>query len=1281
MNADPLSASETLDRITRFHNGVRSIAEREKGLERALQLRESSRRQALEETRATAEEQHKADLVALRDQAAESCSHLETIARIRRNRIDKGQIAVRHSVIEAIQATESQHRGNLQREYMEAGRRRDQTLALAQSTHEEFSTSAKAIHGRFSKMEKAAVSGLRGYGSLQRRLLLALKETETPTAWSGTLAEIEEALTRQLENLSGSARHLRKAPLVAWFNSFPLVLQIFFLSGLGAAVPLLAPSLNLAKVSWTLSLGTAGVLVVFLIVLWTIGRGTASSFVNAETEHFAEAKALRLRQREIIESDLRLAIESAEAEYKRVKTAFEEGLKTKPSGSAKRRYANPEAVEKRAQSLREKLEAHLQIQIDSVHQDLATRTAFLERERDEILARANNETTQEDDPAAPLDRLVEEWSRVILPLATSLESETRSCRAGTDLAWLAQGPEAWSAPGTLEPQVAFGELSYTASESELLLPACDRMRLAAAPNYQLPLRLHLTEAASLLLETKQHGRDEAIALLNYVVLAWLAHSPSGRLSFSLCDPVGLGESFAGLMHLADYEDVLINTRIRTQSDQIERRLGELCDHMEKVIQMYLRNDYRSISEYNEAAGTIAERYHFLVVADFPHGFSELAAKRLLSIAASGARCGVFLLIHHDQRADPPQGFRIDDLRRACLCLQSGIDGFHLKETTVKGLGLTLTKPPSPDLFARWIHQLGAANRDSNRIEVPFSFIAPSEEECWTITTAAELRVPIGRSGATKLQYLALGRGTCQHALIAGKTGSGKSTLFHIIVSNLSLWSSPDEVEFYLIDFKKGVEFKCYADRGLPHARVIAIESDREFGLSVLQRLDEELRRRGELFRAAGVQDLAGYRSKPSAETMPRTLLLIDEFQEFFTEDDAISQQAAVLLDRIVRQGRAFGIHAILGSQTLGGAFTLARATLGQMTVRIALACNEADAYLIMDDSNPAPRLLTRPGEGIYNDRAGAAEANSPFQVVWMDEDERNELLDHVAALDREQGGKARPRVVFEGNAPAEVTAEPLLAERLRSAPARGLPQVFLGAPNSIKGPTEVTFAKQSGNHLLIVGQRDDAVDALIVVSLRLLRAQFGDGIRLVLIDSRFATPDDSPFRLAVEHIGGIECPDAHGMAPLLAELASGLKAAVDGAGTDPEKPVVLFIPNLHRHRKLRHEDDYSFSLDAEAEAKPSDSLQEIILEGPPWGYHLVTSLDSYNNVTRTLGRKAAGEFEKKVLFQMSAADSASLIDTGKASELGLNRALLYDEAAGTIEIFRPYTMPGMEWFG
>ncbi len=96
----------------------------------------------------------------------------------------------------------------------------------------------------------------------------------------------------------------------------------------------------------------------------------------------------------------------------------------------------------------------------------------------------------------------------------------------------------------------------------------------------------------------------------------------------------------------------------------------------------------------------------------------------------------------------------------------------------------------------------------------------------------------------------------------------------------------------------------------------------------------ELVRRGDLFRAAGVNDLPSYRNlaepagtngKPHSERMPRLVLVVDEFQEFFVEDDKVSQEAALLLDRLVRQGRAFGIHILLGSQTLGGAYSLAAA--------------------------------------------------------------------------------------------------------------------------------------------------------------------------------------------------------------------------------------------------------------------------------------------------------------------------------------------------------------------
>ena len=275
--------------------------------------------------------------------------------------------------------------------------------------------------------------------------------------------------------------------------------------------------------------------------------------------------------------------------------------------------------------------------------------------------------------------------------------------------------------------------------------------------------------------------------------------------------------------------------------------------------------------------------------------------------------------------------------------------------------------------------------------------------------------PLRRQGK---QYLELGQGTSQHVLIAGKTGSGKSTLLHVLITQLAMFYSPSEVELYLIDFKKGVEFKTYASLSLPHARVVAVESEREFGLSVLQRLDAELSRRGELFRNAGVNDLASYREYAADAArklphLPRILLIVDEFQEFFIEDDKLAQESSLLLDRLVRQGRAFGMHVLLGSQTLGGAYSLARSTIDQMAVRIALQCSEADAHLILSRDNTEARLLSRPGEGIYNAMHGLLEGNHLFQVVWLNDAKRDELLKQMRDLSRQREDFLTP-IVFEG---------------------------------------------------------------------------------------------------------------------------------------------------------------------------------------------------------------------------------------------------------------------------
>ena len=882
------------------------------------------------------------------------------------------------------------------------------------------------------------------------------------------------------------------------------------------------------------------------------------------------------------------------------------------------------------------------------------------------------------------DRIESDWKAEIVPIYQAIDAVNAES-ASLFPEWNAAFADDWKPPLTFIPATKFGHLDLDLTKDPAALPKDPRLALPGSPKVSVPLALTLPNQASLLFEVPNSGGATVVGALNNIVLRLLSTTPPGKLSFTIIDPVGLGQSFAGIMHLADHEESLINRRIWTQRDQIEERLAELGEHIEKVIQMYLRNEYATITEYNEKAGSVAEKYIFLVVADFPANFSDVAAKRLQSIALSGPRCGIFTLIHWDPRQPMPDGFVPEEIRKNSICLtRTGKDFVLNKQQVELGAALVLDAPPEPELAVELVHKIGKASIDSNRVQVPFSQIAPAPEDMWKLETTSELRIPVGRTGATKLQYLAIGKGTRQHALFAGKTGSGKSTLFHVIITNLALACSPEEVEFYLIDFKKGVEFKCYASKHLPHAKVVAIESDREFALSVLQRVDEELKRRGDMFRKLGVQDVPGYKRAGGTEPMPRSLLLIDEFQEFFVQDDPVAQSASLLFDRIVRQGRAFGIHVLLGSQTLGGAYSLARATLGQMVIRVALQCNEADSYLIMDENNSAARLLSRPGEGIYNDAAGAMEGNSPFQVVWLPDQERDEWLDKVTALSEKSHKRYPSPVVFEGNAPSDIRENDLLAAALDTVPAvvPYAPRCWLGAPNSIKGPTEVVFNRQSGSHLLIVGQRDEASTMMLGLSLLALAAQFPEGaVKFVLIHAAAPGSPEAAFLDRVVQAVPHEIVVAQGneITAAMNDLATDLKerSANERPATQPPATFV-FIHGLHKFKKLRQEDDFSFGGDDGA-ANPATQFSQIITEGSSHGIHIVTTVDTLNSVNRSMNRKALSEFEMRVVFQMSANDSASLIDSPKASDLGLHRALYYNEHEGSLETFRPYAPPDTEW--
>ena len=1288
-----LTAQESLDLLARLKTAiaqvsaeeVRSLSELQKRrLALQRKYRDASTRATLHEE--TLAEEETASIATLE-------MHLNERHVARRARIQSAYRTSMQKLQVRAQRKKEQFLGELQLRHFRAERQMPAELGKLDKEHAEAVARLSAQAEALTALEIRAGNALQGVPSVRAAVagdrVVDPASPDAPEVFDGDLQS-------RLNEAEFQVAHLEQLPLLRLFRHVPAGLLYLVALLLGGVVAFVA---GLNPVGYSIGAATAAML---SFGIFAMQRGAVSQAAQPAAETVATLDETRRTYDRFSASTVSQYEQTKARVEKRYADEFAdiEGQWGKGDDVAARfAKKNRSKLETQVLRLMGKNERGLAPRLETARKQAEERKTL--RETKSKAERAELETAQTRDLAALNEEESKRWEPIearwaseVLPLYREVQ-EAQASALPDPCPKDRSSLETWRAAQAFQPAIPLGRLALDLAPGAKGALAESRLTLPGPHQVELPLALVFPDQGSLLFESADSSDPVVVSTLNNTILRMFCSVPAGKLSVTIIDPVGLGQNFAGLMTLGDYEESLINRRIWTQRDQIDERLADLNEHIEKMIQMYLRDEFATISQYNLKAGSVAEKYHLLVVADFPSGFSETAAQRLQSIAVSGPRCGVFTCIHWDSRQPHPDGLAPVELRKKSVCLQKiGTEYVVNPAQNPAGAALLLDRPMDQQLAASLVHQIGKSSVDSNRVEVPFSQIAPGPGELWKSETTQELRVPIGRTGATKLQYLAIGKGTRQHALFAGKTGSGKSTLFHVIITNLSLWCSPDQVEFYLIDFKKGVEFKCYASRRLPHARVVAIESDREFALSVLQRVDEELRRRGDLFRALGVQDVAGYKRAGGNEPMPRTLLIIDEFQEFFVDDDPTAQSAALLFDRIVRQGRAFGIHVLLGSQTLGGAYTLARATLGQMAIRVALQCNEADAYLIMDDNNAAPRLLSRPGEGIYNDAAGALEGNSPFQVVWLSDEERDRMLDEVHLLAESHHLPTRTPVVFEGNAPAAVAENDLLREVIEHAPTAPphAGRVWLGAPNAIKGPTEVRFRRQSGNHLLIVGQREETSVTMLTLALIALAAQHPPGTARFVF---FATAAPGSAELAFIEQGVQMAEGLHAsngvrhqitlvrggeVSAAMNELSAELKErSADEASSAKAPTTFLFIQGLQRFKKLRHEDDFSFSSSADDGANPGAQLNEIITDGSSHGIHLVVAVDTLSNVQRWLSRKAIGEFELRVLFQMSANDSASLIDSPQASGLGLHRALLYNEQEGTLETFRPYARPESPW--
>ena len=244
---------------------------------------------------------------------------------------------------------------------------------------------------------------------------------------------------------------------------------------------------------------------------------------------------------------------------------------------------------------------------------------------------------------------------------------------------------------------------------------------------------------------------------------------------------------------------------------------------------------------------------------------------------------------------------------------------------------------------------------------------------------------------------------------------------------------------------------------------------------------------------------------------------------------------------------------------------------------------------------------------------------------------------------------------------------------------------------SIRDPIAAAFRRQSGSNLL----NDEAALGIMMVALISLAAQLSSP------DGGRATEGEGGVTFYVLDFGAVDAPHAgqwHKLADALpcwvkvgqrrqlpefiAELAAEVQQRLDNE--QPGAPArYLLVYGLQRARDLRQEDmgfgGFGGFGEEPAAPNPAQQFTTILREGPDLGIHTLVWCDTMTNLNRSLERRALREFAMRVAFQMSAEDSANLLDSPLASKLGPYRALFYDEEEGRLEKFRPYGLPSETW--
>lgn len=520
--------------------------------------------------------------------------------------------------------------------------------------------------------------------------------------------------------------------------------------------------------------------------------------------------------------------------------------------------------------------------------------------------------------------------------------------------------------------------------------------------------------------------NKALAFANALVYRCVAGVSAGGIQLHIIETQKQGDKFLGIL---DLDKRLLD--VVSHRKNVSKKIEEIINKIILLKTDYLRGTYKNLGDYNNS-NEIKQRYELLVISDFPQNFEYNEMLELLLIFDNANKVGINIImlldeekIEKDYKQDSD---KISRLRELLSDIEKHSYVFHFRNETIQFPDKlrkifiqenVITDIIDPQTIRQSVIQLNKQYEKNLKkiIKVPVADYLPSEETIWkgyngNDSSSESVKIPIGTvQGSNELQIVEFSQQIstvgAPHGILEGTTGSGKTGFLHSLILSAAYHYSPDELEFYFIDFS-GVTFAPF--KKLPHTRYIVCNREIELGIALLKQIRKEVAKRIQLFNEVGVEDFRPYRTH---KKLPRIILVIDELKDFF-RNDTFKEEAKAMLIEAAEINRKYGINLFISAQDFQQDSLRQTQHFG-MHIYLGKVNIEIEGNKLRDFTKKMP--ANTPGSGLYMIKE-SEEQSSIFQTFFTDKEQgETELLVEKLVEQKKCVGKYHP-IIMDGKSEA-----------------------------------------------------------------------------------------------------------------------------------------------------------------------------------------------------------------------------------------------------------------------